>query len=110
MSGPMPISGLPAIASEHARLREQAQDLEAVFFRQMLQAMRDAGDQSGTSQMSQGEKVFRAMFDDEVARQAVRQQESGLAEALYRQLSRHLPAEGAIAVASSVEATDVPGE
>lgn len=93
-----PASGRPAMGSEHARLFKAAQDLEAVFFRQMLQAMRDATPATGLATESAGEKAFRSMFDDEISRRAVAQNAHGLAEALYRQLSRHLQPEETTAV------------
>lgn len=93
-----PAAARPALGSEHARLLRAAQDLEAVFFRQMLQAMRDATPATGLTQESAGEKAFRSMFDDELARRAVEQNSHGLADALYRQLSRHLQPEEATAV------------
>lgn len=92
------IAGGPAMGPEHARLFRAAQDLEAVFFRQMLQAMRDATPAKGLAEESAGEKAFRSMFDDEISKRAVAQNAHGLAEALYRQLSRHLQSEETTAV------------
>jgi len=101
-SAPVDGVGIPAgpggLTGERARLFRAAQDLEAVFFQQMLQAMREATPPGGLTPESTGEKVFRSMFDDEMARRAVAQHERGLAAALYRQLSRHLPPEEATGV------------
>ncbi len=105
-------AGAPTAAAQlrgdHARLMRAAQALEAVFFRQMLQAMRDA---VPPAEQSAAEKTFQAMFDDELSRRAVAQNDHGLAAALYRQLSRHLPPEetAAAALTGMSEATDVSG-
>ncbi len=94
---------------QRVQLRKAAEDLEAVFFRQMLQAMRDAEPTSGVDEASAGEKMFRAMFDDEISRRAVQQNQRGLADALYRQLSQHLPPEESAAAAASGKAEDSHG-
>ncbi len=98
----------PPPGSDHARLLEQAQALEAVFLQQMLQAMRDAVPEGGLMEPSAGERIFRGMLDEQVALEAVRQNDRGLAVSLYRQLSRHLPPEGATAVVpqGTLEAAD----
>jgi Rod binding domain-containing protein len=87
-----PTSGVtdPARARE---LLKAAQDLEGVFYRQMLQAMRDASPEGGIVPASPGETMFRQMFDDVIAGLAVERQQRGLAQQLYRQLARHLPSE-----------------
>jgi Rod binding domain-containing protein len=105
-----PAGGSP-LRGEHLRLFQAAEALEAVFFRQMLQAMRDATPASGLAEESAGEKAFRSMFDDEISRRAVAQNDHGLASALYRQLSRHLPPEETAAAVhlGPPEATDVTG-
>ncbi|MDZ4257302.1 MAG: rod-binding protein [Gemmatimonadales bacterium] len=93
MTGPVgsPPPTSPAVAGRSAALLRQAQALEAVFYQQMLQAMRDAMPEGGVVETSTGERVFREMFDEQMARQAAARSERGLAEALYRQLRRHLP-------------------
>jgi len=58
---------------------------------QLFQAMRatvpDSGDAGG------GQAMFTSMLDDELAARAADRMHRGLGEALYRQLSRRLPAE-----------------
>jgi Rod binding domain-containing protein len=89
----------PPQNSPHARLMQSAQALEAVFLQQMFQAMREATPQGGLIEQSAGEQVFRGMLDEQLALEAVKQNERGLAISLYRQLSRHLPPVEATAVA-----------
>lgn len=94
MTGPAPLTGGGTAAAAQAReLLQAARALEGVFYQQMLQAMRDAVPEGGLLETSTGEKVFREMFDEEMARQAAARSERGLAQALYRQLARHLPAD-----------------
>jgi Rod binding domain-containing protein len=82
-----------------------------VFYQQMLQAMRDAVPEGGLLETSTGEKVFQEMFDEEMARQAAAHNERGLAQALYRQLARHLPADpgGTAGLPGMAEAQDGTG-
>lgn len=96
-----PLGGVPQHTDDRARLMQAAQHLEAVFTRQMLQAMRDASPAAGLVEQSSGERIFTAMFDDAMAAAMVEQNPRGLAAALYRQLSRHLPPEAATAVATN---------
>lgn len=93
MTGPVgfPSPAPPPTAGRPEALLRQAQALEAVFYQQMLQAMRDAMPEGGVVETSMGERVFREMFDEQMARQAAARSDRGLAEALYRQLRRHLP-------------------
>lgn len=107
MTAPLgPLGLVPG--SDHAKLLQQAQALEAVFLQQMLQAMREATPQGGLMEPSAGEQVFRGMLDEQMALEAVKQNDRGLAASLYRQLSRHLPPEGAAAVVlpGTMEAAD----
>lgn len=89
----------PPANSPHARLMQSAQALEAVFLQQMFQAMREATPQGGLMEPTAGEQVFRGMMDEQIAMEAVKQNDRGLAASLYRQLSRHLPPAEATAVA-----------
>jgi len=82
------------------RLLESTRQLEAVFYQQMLQAMRDAAPaEGGLFETSEGEKIFRGLFDETLARLAAEQSERGPGMAMFRQMSGHLPPE---------EAADVP--
>lgn len=99
------------MSADARRLLDAARALEGVFYQQMLQAMRDAVPDGGLLETSTGEKVFQSMFDEEMARQAAARSERGLAQALYRQLARHLPADpgGTAAQPGMAEARDGVG-
>lgn len=81
----------PALPEQ--RLRQAAVELEGVFYAQLFQAMREAVP-AGEADDSSAEQLFTAMFDQEVANLAAAQGERGLADAIYRQLSRQLKQAG----------------
>ncbi len=95
MTGVGPVQGGPTV-SPREQLKKAAQELESVFYAQLFQAMRDTiPAEGGLLETSQGEKMFTAMLDEQVAQVAAQHSHSGLADALARQLGRHLPPEGA---------------
>jgi Rod binding domain-containing protein len=86
----VPPVGTPK-ADPRAQLRQASHDLEAVFYGQLLQSMRDTvPDSGGMFEKSQGEQMFTSMLDDQISKLASGRSEHGLAESLYRQMSRHL--------------------
>ncbi|MCL4864513.1 MAG: rod-binding protein [Gemmatimonadales bacterium] len=92
--GPGLAAGPPPDPRE--RLLESTRQLEAVFYQQMLQAMRDAApSEGGLIETSEGEKLFRGLLDETVARLAAGQSERGPGMAMFRQMSGHLPPEEA---------------
>lgn len=92
MTAPIGNGSRPAPGSPEAKLRHAASELEAVFFGQLFQAMRDASPQGGAVEASSAEKMFTTMLDDKISRLAAGQNHRGLADAMYRQLSKHIPA------------------
>jgi len=94
---------------EQKKLRKAASDLEGLFVSQMFKAMRatvptDEGIVSGGS----GEEIFTGLMDEHLAAETPSHWGGGISEALYRQLSRGLPAASATGVpTSSSTATDV---
>ena len=93
MTAPISGGGTRPPTGDARRLLDAARALEGVFYQQMLQAMRAAVPEGGVLERSTGEQMFQAMFDEEMARQAAAQNDRGLAQVLYRQLARHLPAD-----------------
>jgi flagellar protein FlgJ len=87
--GPLPPQ--PA-ASDRARLRQASHDLEGVFLNQLFQAMRATVPHEGIVAQSGGEDLFDSMLDQRLSELSAARSTRGLGEALYRQLSRHLPA------------------
>ncbi|NOT09143.1 MAG: hypothetical protein HOP28_13165 [Gemmatimonadales bacterium] len=94
MSGVGPAARLGAPAADaHAKLRQAAHQLEAVFLTQLMQVMRETVPEGGFMPRSDAEKMFTAMLDERLAGSAAARNERGIGETLYRQLSRLLPPE-----------------
>ena len=76
--------------SDDQKLREAANDFEAIFAQQMLKAMRDATLKSDLIKVSEGEQVFREMLDQHRSKQLADSGSLGLGELIYKQLRPHL--------------------
>jgi flagellar protein FlgJ len=84
--GPPPIPAPP----DATRLRQVAQDFEALVVSRMLASMRRAGGK--TLLEGQGERLYREMMDDELGRVLARGGGLGLADVLVRDLLRQTAA------------------
>ncbi len=85
-----PLAGnLPA--DPRVRLREASATLEAVFLQQLFQAMRATVPQESGAAPSEGERMFTGMLDEQLSQLTAARSTRGIGEAIYRQLSRHLP-------------------
>ena len=76
--------------SDDQKLREAANDFEAIFAQQMLKAMRDATLKSDLIKVSEGERVFREMLDQHRSKQLADSGSLGLGELIYKQLRSYL--------------------
>ena len=88
--GPRPLDAAPP-RDDVAQLRKVATQLEGVFMAQLFQAMRDSVPDSGLTESGSGEKMFTSMLDDQLAQVSAEKMQRGLADVLFRQLSRQLP-------------------
>ena len=92
------VTGSPAArgagASDQARLRKAAHDLEAVFVNELFKAMRATVPQGGFLAQDPGQELFTGVLDQRIAEVYGERARGGLGEALYRQLSRRLPDAG----------------
>ena len=70
-----------------AELKKLCQDFEAIFIRTLIKGMRATVPDSGLTEKSTGREVFEEMIDSEIANQAARKGDFGIAEILYRQLA-----------------------
>lgn len=77
-------------ASEQERLREVAQQFEAIFLRQMLSAARGADFGGDDLFGSQGEETFREMRDAHFADVAAGTGMVGFARSIEAQLAAHI--------------------
>ena len=80
----------PAGRSQQEQLRRMSNELEGIFLRQLLEAMRQSVPNGGLTGASAGEDLFTSLLDDRLASEAAARTRNGIGEALYRQLSRRL--------------------
>ncbi len=69
-------------------LRKTCQEFEALLTQSMLKGMRSTIPQGGLLEKNRGEELFEEMMDMELAKQSSQNQSMGIAEVLYRQLSK----------------------
>ena len=94
--GPMGIERKPggrvtapgAGPDEATRLRKVAEDFEAVFLFQVLKQMRNTIHKEEMFHGGLGEEVFTEMMDEELAKKMAGRGVTGIAETIFRQLSR----------------------
>ena len=98
LSMPLPLSALTQQAnqlkklpqskgvSDDAKLREVANDFEAIFIQQMLKTMRKTSFESDLLPKSEGEKVFQSLLDEQYALISAKSGSLGLGETIYQQL------------------------
>ncbi|MBT2133202.1 rod-binding protein [Croceibacterium sp. LX-88] len=87
-------SPMSTAGSDHARLKEVAQQFEAIFVRQMLSAARSAGFGGDELFGSAGEETFQEMRDSQFADIASQTGTLGFAASIEKQLAQHLGAKG----------------
>jgi flagellar protein FlgJ len=72
--------------SDDTKLREAANDFEAIFIQQMLKTMRKTSFESDLLPKSEGEKVFQSLLDEQYALLSAKSASLGLGEMIYQQL------------------------
>ena len=73
--------------SDNKKLRDAANDFEAIFVQQMLKTMRETSLKSNFIPESEGEKYFRSMLDEHYSKLAAKSGSLGLGEMIYKQLT-----------------------
>jgi flagellar protein FlgJ len=98
LSMPLPLSALTLQANQlkklpetkgvtdDVKLREAANDFEAIFIQQMLKTMRKTSFESDLLPKSEGEKVFQSLLDEQYAQISAKSGSLGLGEMIYQQL------------------------
>ena len=72
--------------SDDEKLRDAANDFEAIFVQQMLKTMRKASLDSNLITKSEGEKIFQSMLDEHYSKVMSKSGSLGLGEMIYQQL------------------------
>lgn len=91
-SGPPPVLSMHPVASEDARLKKTAFQLEGLFVQRLFAAMRETVPQDGLVPQGNGESTFTGILDEKMAEQVPKQWagDHSLAQALYHQLRQRL--------------------
>ena len=71
-----------------AKLKEAAQEFEAIFINEMYKTARKTISESGLFEKSNAEKIFEEMLDMERSRQVSRNSNMGIADQMYRQMAK----------------------
>jgi flagellar protein FlgJ len=84
--------GAISAASDDARLKKTAFQLEGLFVQRMFAAMRDTVPDNGLVPQGNGESTFTGMLDEKMAEKVPTQWngEHSLAQALYHQLRQRI--------------------
>ena len=75
---------------DDVKLREAANEFEAIFIQQMLKTMRKSSLESDFIKKSEGEKIFRSMLDEQYSIISAKSGRLGLGEMIYQQLRSNL--------------------
>ena len=75
---------------DEAKLREAANEFEAIFIQQMLKTMRKTSLESDFIKKSEGEKIFRSMLDEHYAILSAKSGRLGMGEMIFQQLKSNL--------------------
>ena len=78
------------VEDDKAKLREAANEFEAIFIQQMLKTMRKTSLESDFIKKSEGEKIFRSMLDEQYAILSAKSGRLGLGEMIFQQLRSNL--------------------
>jgi peptidoglycan hydrolase FlgJ len=99
---PANAAGAPVLTEDQKKLRKAAADLEGLFVSQLFRAMRETVPKNeGVVSGGSGEEIFTGLMDEHIAAETPRHWGGGISEALYRQLSRGLPAAAAAGLPTS---------
>lgn len=80
------VTSANAPSDRDQELRRTAKDLEGVFVNELFKAMRETVPDGGLTGGGQGEDMFTGMLDQHLAPMVGGDWQSGIGEALYRQL------------------------
>ncbi|MBP2637688.1 MAG: flagellar rod assembly protein/muramidase FlgJ [Firmicutes bacterium] len=77
-----------ATAAEDAKLKATCQEMEAVFLNLMLKQMRETVPKGTLLGNTQAEQTFRSMLDTELTKNMAKAGGMGLADMIYRQMTK----------------------
>lgn len=77
-------------AGEDKKLKDACVEFEAIMLQQMIKGMRKTIDRSDLIKHTMGQEIFEEMLDESYAKEMAKSNQMGLAEILYRDLSKNL--------------------
>ncbi|RLB11721.1 MAG: flagellar biosynthesis protein FlgJ [Deltaproteobacteria bacterium] len=76
---------------EQAKLKEVCRQFEAIFIEYMLKTMRRSIPKSSLFKRENAEQIYTSLFDEKVAEKVAEAKGVGLADMLYKELSKLIP-------------------
>lgn len=77
-------------SKDEKKLKDACRQFESVFMNMMMKSMRSTIHEDGIIQKSHAREIFEGMLDEKVADEAVKGQGMGLAQQMYKQLSKNI--------------------
>ena len=94
-------------AHRDTKLWKAAQQLEGVFVQQLYKTMRETvPQQEGIVSGGAGEDIFTGLMDQHLAAETPKHWDTGLSEALYRQMRRAMSGDTSAAVTAAASTPD----
>ncbi len=79
---------------DEAELRKVCSEFEGILLNMLYKNMKATVSKSTFIPKDNGTEIFEGMFDDQIVEEASRKNSLGLAQQLYKQLSRQLKSDG----------------
>jgi flagellar protein FlgJ len=77
-----------AADGDEKKLKAACQQFESIFLQMVLKGMRSTIVEDGLVEKSYGREIFEGMYDEKLSEEMVKGQGVGLADQLYKQLSK----------------------
>ncbi|MCK9223726.1 MAG: rod-binding protein [Candidatus Muirbacterium halophilum] len=72
------------------KLKKSCQDFESIFVNQLMKSMRSTVQKTGFISGGRGEEIFQSMLDEEYSNEISKSGKMGLAEIMFKELSKKL--------------------
>lgn len=77
----------PTQRQDLKKLKNLCQDFESFFMREVIKAMRDTVPKNSLLHGGNAEEIYKSMYDDQLATNMAKEGDSGISQALFRQLT-----------------------
>ena len=82
-----PIDGIEAKSGQPAKIKQLANEFESLFLEIVLKSMRETVQKSELVNGGNAEEIYRSMLDQEYAKNMAGMRQSGIGDAIEKQLS-----------------------